>query len=150
MPSTQLLSLNLLPTCWTTKPLWITCPSTTPNLTKFLKSLTPLLERPQTLRLFKKFPPSLRRRKSPISTFTRITSILIILKPAPRCSSSAKRITLQTYSTLSNARISPTSLFTSTATPTLPRLLKFPKSSTVPHTRRTSNSKATFFIQIRK
>ncbi len=150
MPSNQPLSLNLLPTGVTTKPLWITCLSTMPNLTKFFKSLTPLLERPQTLRLFKKFPPFLRRIKSLISILTRITSILIIVKPAPRCSSSAKRITLQTYSTLSNARISPTSLFTSTATPRLPRLLKFPKSSTVPHTRRTSNSKATFFIQIRK
>ena len=150
MPSSQHLSLNLLPNCGTTKTLWITCLSTTPNLTKFLNSLTTLLVRPQTLRLFKKFLPSLRRRKSLISTFMRNTSILIILKPAPRCSSSAKRITLQTYSTLSNARISSTSFFTSTATPKPPGLLKFPKSSTVPHTRRTANSKATFLILNRK
>ncbi len=150
MPSSQLLSLNLMPACGTTKPLWITCLSTTPNLAKFLKSLTPLLEIPQTLRLSKKFHLSFRRKKSPISTLTRIKSILIILKPAPRCSSSAKRITLQTYSTLSNARFFPTSLFTSTAIPTPAGLLKFPKSTTVPHTRRTLNSKATFFFIIRK
>jgi hypothetical protein len=139
MPSSQLKNLNLLPTRRTTKPRWINCLSPTPNLTKLNISLTPLLKKLQTRRLFKKFPLSFIRIKSPISNFTLTTCILMILKTATTCSSAAKRIAFKNCSALSSPRSSTSSLNTSTATKTSPGVLRCQKKSRMPNTKRSAN-----------
>jgi hypothetical protein len=135
----QLLSLRILLTCLNSKPRRITWLISNSNLTKFQKSLKPLMERPQTLRLFKKCPPFLRRIKSLTINLRLTTCILIILKSATRCSNASKRIELQTCYTLSSPRILLTPLNASTVNQMLPGLPEFQKTFRIPHSMRFAN-----------